>query len=251
MLGRIKELAKPLLRRVGYEVVAYTPGRSHELRKMKLIRDRGIALVIDAGANVGQYAERLRGLGYDGRIVSIEPLPAVFEILRRKAAARPGWEALNFAVCDRDGEVEINVAEISEVSSLLPATGAAVTGDWSATRRQKVPSHRLDSLFPDLAAGGDPVYLKMDVQGAERVALDGAERMLGAVVAIELELSTIPLYVGETLLPEMVHHLGRKGFGVFSIDTVLVDNNTGRVLQAEVLFVRDQPTSDQSSPPAR
>jgi FkbM family methyltransferase len=239
MFGRMKELAKPLLRRIGYEVVAYTPQRSHELRKIKLIRDRGIDLVIDAGANVGQYAERLRGLGYDGRIVSIEPLPAAFAVLHRKAAARPDWEALNFAVSDRDGTAEIHAAEVSEVSSLLPATGAAMTGNWTATRSQTVQVRRLDSLFPDLPAGGKPVYLKMDIQGSERAALDGAERLLGETAAVEMELSTIPLYAGETLLPDMVYHMSLKGFGVYSIDPALVDYINGRVIQVEVLFVRD------------
>jgi FkbM family methyltransferase len=184
----------------------------------------------------------MRGLGYAGRIVSIEPLPAVFEVLRAKAAGRPDWEAMNFALGDRDGEAQMNASAVTEVSSLLPATGAATTGMWTATTPQAVQVRRLDTLLPDVARGGERVYLKMDIQGYERYALDGAEKTLGATAAVELELSTIPLYAGECLLPDMVHHLAGKGFGVFSIDPVVVDHTTGRVLQFEVLFARDRPT---------
>ena len=46
-------------------------------RRMKLISLKEIDLIIDVGANIGQYATLIREYGYKGRISSFEPLLAV------------------------------------------------------------------------------------------------------------------------------------------------------------------------------
>lgn len=56
-------------------------------------------------------------------------------------------------------------------------------------------------------------FLKVDVQGAERQVLEGAERLLStSLVGMQLELFNIPLYEGATLLGEMVDWLDTLGF---------------------------------------
>jgi FkbM family methyltransferase len=237
----MREFARRLLRRTGFEVCGYNYLRIHELRKGRLLRDKGVSLVFDVGANVGQFGKRLRALGYGGRIVSFEPIREVYSVLQTCAAADARWETVNVALGERDGEAEFNVAEISEVSSFLTATGASTTQGWTRTTRQTVKLRRLDSLSPEYIKPGDRIYLKLDTQGYEREVLLGAGATLARVVALELEVSTIPLYKDEWLMPEMMYALGQRGFGVFSIDTVTVDHVTGRVIQYEVLFTNDSP----------
>ncbi|MFZ0506744.1 MAG: hypothetical protein WAM29_01280 [Methylocella sp.] len=54
------------------------------------MRDRKITLVLDIGANKGQYGKSLRDtIGYKGRIVSFEPLREAFAILQQTAASDP------------------------------------------------------------------------------------------------------------------------------------------------------------------
>ena len=78
----------------------------------------GINVVLDVGANVGQYGTGLRNVGYTGRIVSFEPLSTEFKQLSAKATADGAWQSLNFALGDVDGSSEINVSsEYTQVSS--------------------------------------------------------------------------------------------------------------------------------------
>ena len=79
--------------RLGVDVVGTTHWNHSALRRLKLIRDHGIDLVFDVGANAGQYAKELRDLGYAGRIVSFEPLSAAFEKLRAAAGRDPATPA--------------------------------------------------------------------------------------------------------------------------------------------------------------
>jgi hypothetical protein len=55
-----------------------------------LFRLLAIDCVLDVGANQGQYRDFLRNdVGFEGAIVSFEPIPQHVETLRRRAASDP------------------------------------------------------------------------------------------------------------------------------------------------------------------
>lgn len=66
-------------------------GRSLNATRRDLIRERRIEVVLDVGVNIGQYALKLRDDGYDGVIVSFEPLSDAYADLAAAAASDPGW----------------------------------------------------------------------------------------------------------------------------------------------------------------
>jgi FkbM family methyltransferase len=244
---RMKRLINRVLRRtVRYELVAYNLQRQHELRKLALLRTLGVTLVIDAGANSGQYASALRAGGYAGRIVSVEPHPRAFADLTRQMAGDPSWSGVNVALGASGGEADLFTPPITEVSSLLPATGSAITGEWKSTQSVRVRVQTLDELVPQVAGEGDVIYCKMDVQGSEAAVLDGSAHVLPRFAGLELEMSTVPLYRGETLFPAMLGRLDAAGYDLFSLDSVLVDYRTGRLLQVEGVFTR-RDVADQAS----
>jgi len=80
--------------------------------------------------------------------------------------------------------------------------------------------------------------LKIDTQGYERRVLDGAERSLESVVLLQLEMSLVPLYEGETLFHEMCPLLHQKGFRMVSIEPGMKDEKTGHLFQVDGIFQR-------------
>src|SRR3954447_8852354 len=56
-----------------------------------LLRELRVNVVLDVGATVGQYADKLRRTGYAGRIVSFEPVAELCAELRERAAADDRW----------------------------------------------------------------------------------------------------------------------------------------------------------------
>jgi FkbM family methyltransferase len=245
----MKRMINRLLRRVfGYELVAYNLQRQHDLRKRALFEALGVTLVLDLGANAGQYAAGLRAAGYAGRIVSVEPHPTAFAALTRRMGGDASWSGMQVALGAGRGEAELFTPPISEVSSLLPATGAGITGGWKSTRSVRVQVQTLDDLLPEVAGDGDVIYCKMDVQGSEAAVLDGGAGVLGRIAGFELEMSTVPLYAGEALFPTLLARLDRAGYDLFSMDTVLVDYRTGRLLQVEGVFSRRGPAERAAAP---
>ena len=57
------------------------------------IKRHGVDLVIDVGANEGQYGESLRRRGYRGEIRSFEPASETFRVLSASAAGVLGAAA--------------------------------------------------------------------------------------------------------------------------------------------------------------
>jgi FkbM family methyltransferase len=86
----------------------------------QILTQLGISAVFDVGAHVGEYATRLRNIGYRRRIVSFEPQSAAFLALAEKASRDPQWEAVRLALGDRVGEQELNISANSVSSSFLP-----------------------------------------------------------------------------------------------------------------------------------
>ena len=72
MIGRLKIMLHDMLRRVDLEVHRHS--NSDRFLRRKLLDQHRISVVLDVGANQGQYGEELRATGYRGRIVSFEPL---------------------------------------------------------------------------------------------------------------------------------------------------------------------------------
>jgi FkbM family methyltransferase len=246
----LRDRLRRLARRAGYEVRQHTPLRSFAAARDDLIRRRGVDVVLDVGANAGQYGELLRAGGYRGRLVSLEPVAEAYAELERRSRADPAWHAVRVAASDRDGELTINVTGDSRSSSALARNErfAGMPG-WEPKEAQVVPARTLDGLVPELLRVGERAYLKLDVQGYERQVLAGAPSALDRFEAIELELSVTPLYEGQPTLTDMIPLLERSGFRPVSLEPILLDED-GLLMELDGLFARPRPTSERGRPAA-
>jgi FkbM family methyltransferase len=198
----------------------------------------GVDAVVDVGANEGQYAASLRAHGWAGPIVSVEPVPEVHARLAARAAADPAWTVLPpFAAGASDGEAVLEVSAESDMSSLLPQGPLLrrVSPTSAITRRITVPLRRLDSL--DLP-GARP-FLKLDLQGGESAALDGAERLLPQLAGLQLELALVPLYEGEPGWRGVVDRLEARGLALHLLIPGYYERKLGRQVQVDGVFFRE------------
>jgi len=130
-------------------------------------------VVLDCGANVGVFTARALRSGAS-KVIAIEPAPDNVECLRR-----------NFSDAIARGSVVIQAVAVWKSSG---TTDLIIDGDTSArdsiaghfehsVSRISVPVTTIDEMATTLAL--DHVDLiKMDIEGAERQALEGAHRTL-------------------------------------------------------------------------
>lgn len=119
-------------------------------RLARVIAHLGITVVLDVGANLGQYARRLRRAGYAGRIVSFEPLSSAHSALMEASAHDRLWDlASRMALGDSDTPLAINVSAESDMSSPLDFTAemAQLLDSSAYVGRETVSQARLDAVF--------------------------------------------------------------------------------------------------------
>jgi FkbM family methyltransferase len=204
------------------------------------MRRHGIDLVVDVGANVGQYGLELRALGYHGRLVSIEPLPDAFRQLESTAERDRAWQTINCAVGREAGTATLHIAQNSVSSSML----AMLPGHVAAAPESRfvgsvsVAVRTVDSILNEVVGAASRPFIKIDTQGFELEALEGSTATLNDVEGLQIEMSLEPLYEGAPTMPEVAAWIEAHGFVLADIEPEFNDPQTGRLLQVNGLFFR-------------
>jgi len=198
-------------------------------------------MVIDVGANRGQFGLDIRRGGYAGRIVSIEPLAASYGHLSRLTNADERWTALRSAVGPRRGPAMMHVAANSEASSsLLPMLElhARAAPEARYVADEPVQVARLDELVQPMLMEAQRVFTKVDVQGYELLALEGGSTTLSRSLLVQLEMSFFPLYDTAPTYRDVLEFMERRGYRLVGLEPGIA-SRTGLLLQADGLFAPD------------
>lgn len=240
------DVAEKLIRRcanyVGIDIHRHRPATSRVAQLYRSIRKHRVNLVLDVGANTGQFALSLRHAGYQGRLVSFEPLLAAHAQLVKTCKNENLWNAYpRIAVGDHEGEIELNVSANSFSSSALDmldrhesaAPGSKYVGS------ERVRLSRLDVLARDYLEPNTVPFVKIDTQGYEDRVLDGMAGILDIVRGVQIELSFVPLYEGQYLFDDLVERLRMQGFAIWAVWPGICAPDSGRMLQVDVVFFRE------------
>lgn len=225
-----RDLANPL----GVELAA------HSALLRAVLQRAGVNVVLDVGAHRGGYRDLLRASGYDGEIVSFEPVSASYAALDTRAATDPAWTVHRLALGREPGRATINVARESNFTSFLEPNAFSIDrfGGSAVDRQEEVPVARLDEVFGDLVGVREPrVLLKTDTQGWDLEVIEGAAGVLEHVVALQAELSVRPIYEDSTSWLDVLTRLGELGFRPAQLTSVGRDDALG-LLELDCLLVR-------------
>ena len=239
MLPRANGFLRRALRATGFDIKRFGPFENPHVLRHGVMSKAGIELVIDGGANVGQYAGRLREYGYRGQILSIEPGGEAFRSLQAASSKDASWKTVCTALGAEDGEAVLRVMHDSVSSSLMAPRPKmqAICGPKSASE-ERVPVRTLRGILEEAGAKEMNTLLKLDVQGSEQDALIGAGERLGDCNFLELELAFEPLFEGQTPALELLHWLEDKGFRSVAWTPNTLDPNTGFGIEFDVILAR-------------
>lgn len=230
----MKSKLKKAIRRVGYDL------RRCEPDLMDFLRSRQIDTVLDVGANIGQFGCKLRAAGYTGRIISFEPIEAVFQTLKSVADRDGNWTVHHTALGHTRGLQKIKISESSVFSSLLEQTSAAQRYDLAARvlREETIDVDLLDNLSAEFRSSR--VFLKIDTQGFEREVLSGATESLGGILGIQAELPIMHLYKGVWSFSEALDYFSERGFILSQVCPANYDKeDEASLLELDCIFRRN------------
>jgi len=238
----LKDLVRQIFRKLGLVVHRYVPPvPPPPLQIISSLRKFKIDLILDVGANTGQFASEIRQGGYAGRIVSFEPLTQAHAELQQSSEGDPLWDVYpRCALGDHDGEVEINIAGNSESSSILPMleTHRSAAPESAYQGKEIVPIKTLDAVAGQYLKDARAAFLKIDTQGFEWQVLDGAREVLPRIQGVLVELSLVPLYGGQHLWRDVIDRLEAEGFTLWTFQPTFSNQSTGQTLQIDGVFYR-------------
>ena len=190
-------------------------------------------VVWDIGGNIGLFTfSAASRAGADGRVISVEADSWNVNLLRRSARLQRSTSAkvdvIPAAVSDRLGFSTFNIANRNRSTNALEGFGSTQTGGFRES--QTVPTVSLNSLteyFPS------PQILKIDIEGAEALALTAADEVLRSRPLVICEVDARNATAVRDLLLSY-------GYGLFDADVSPPRTPAGEVLPYNVLAIPDQ-----------
>lgn len=218
---------------------------------MRLIQPGRLTSVVDVGANPidGDPPYKAMLQRRSCRLLGFDPHP---EALRRLNAAKSGLETyLPYAIGDGEDH-SLKICQGIGFASLLQPDEKALTHfpRFSELGRVvgeiKLATRRLD----DIAEIAQIDFLKIDVQGSELAVFKGGRRHLARAVAVQTEVSFVPLYKNQPVFGDVDLELRSLGFipHMFAaINKKMIAPMLGpdpaaalnQIIEADVVYVRD------------
>ena len=116
-------------------------------------------IVIDAGANVGDYTVKAGNIVKKGKVIAIEPNPNNVEIIKKNIILNKLYnvEVLPFAIS--------NVSGVAKLSG--DSVGASIMQD--VENSLQVQTITIEDILKKYCTTGKKVVMKMDIEGAEEL----------------------------------------------------------------------------------
>ena len=174
------------------------------------------SIVVDVGANRGQFAKEVLECVPVSAIYAFEPVPEAFHDLQKEAANRTAIKPIQMAVDKSTGKTHINVT-MSDVGSSLLEPLPMQSSQWlTPCSKLMVKTTRLDDFLRTLLLTDDqPVsLLKSDAQGYDLSVLTSAGEFLRPeyIRAVLVELNFAHFYSGQEKYHEVLALLDSKGY---------------------------------------
>ncbi len=220
----------------------------------KILRSLDINLVLDVGANIGQFAKQLRQLGYTGEIISFEPIAHCVSYLESISAEDAKWKIYPFGLGNEAGEATLKVPDSNDFASLHDFNSYSAERfprNISNIREEIVTINTLASwLCANPTLSGSNILLKIDTQGHDMQVLMGAGSKLHDFAAVSTELSFIPIYEQTPGYLTVLEFLETAGYAISGIYPVSRERGSLCLIEGDCIAVnrrRFRESSDRTS----
>ena len=197
--------------------------------------------IIDVGANKGQFVNKLLKNGFNGNVLSFEPLSDEHNYLKKISKNKNKWDIEErCALGKRNSKEKIYVSGNSESSSLLKILPkhTDIRPDSKTVDTQEIYVKKLNNFKNKIYKLEKNILLKIDCQGSEMDVLIGANKIIKSFSCIFLEVSLVNLYQKQKLWLEIINYLKKINFEVWSVDQLLKNNKTGQTYQLDIFFYK-------------
>ena len=238
---KIRKLLKKGFKNFGYDLVRLKGGLGYgtlENELLKFINELKVDLILDIGANKGQFGAMIYDYGYSNSILSFEPLSSMYTLLNNRANAIKQWHIYEqCCIGDKETTTTINVSNMIGNSSVMPIKSTKYNVQQSHyVASEEVRQITLETLNQNpLIKASKNIFIKMDVQGFEHIILNKLKDIDYNVTGLYIELSLVKLYEGQEDYLYICNQLKSLGYDLVYIVPESIRN--GRMIQFNGVFL--------------
>jgi FkbM family methyltransferase len=208
-----------------------------------LMENLGVDYVLDIGANIGQFALELRRSGFEGKILSVEPLSDPFRILQNNFGSDDFWTGRSLLIGEQCKSARIEKWGDSSTASVLQVADETLKNhQYLNSRGFEISEMKTLECFinseQELSTSSN-IFLKLDVQGYEEHILATLPAVAHRISIIQLETSLSKIYEGGSHLSSTAALLDMLNYTVVSVMTERFQKKTLRALDTDLIAVRN------------
>lgn len=199
-----------------------------------------IQLVLDVGANEGQFIKTSLTLLPGVPVYAFEPNPDAMQILKNCDWNGEAVTLFPIALGSQQETLILNVSKFSPATSLLQ-NSTQLTSEFPETSTEKtinVDVERLDNVIQTLGTSVDNLLLKIDVQGFELEVLKGAVGAFKQILVIVCEVNLALLYEQQCTLDSILAFLQNHDYQLVDISNPVRSRTTEEALYVDLAFIR-------------
>jgi FkbM family methyltransferase len=235
----LKKIINTPLNAIGFELVrkASGAGMATWIERLKLAKKLGFSprVIVDGGAYTGGWSQDVSRLFTGAQIITVEPNPHVQDDIRRNISnIQPKPIVLNVALGGSKEKASLNIWRDETTD-----TGASLLThvQGSANKAIEVDVDTLDNIAQQ--TGLMPDFVKLDLQGAELPALEGASRVLEHAELMMIEFGCLEAYEGRTTPRDLIDLMYENNYCLYDIVDCHYRPYDGALTGGDFLFVKN------------
>jgi FkbM family methyltransferase len=195
-----------------------------------------LGVVVDVGANIGDWSAAVLLLTEPRRVIMLEPDTRLTDALRDRFSGVDAVEVHCVAAGPETATASLALTEVTLSSSLLerrPEMEERYGRGYLPIGTMEVPVVPLDEVTAEVEAIS---LLKIDVQGSELAVLGGAEQTLRKTNFVIIEANLYSHYVGDATFADIHEAMGQRQFELANLSPPCLVG--GRAMWFDALYRR-------------
>jgi len=242
ILLKLSKIIKYFFSRLGFKIIS-SDVKDFAFTLSKILKIYNINLILDVGANVGQFCQKIIELNYKNKIILVEPVKETFLKLKEDFKGKTNLEFLNVGIGTQTSQQKIYKSlrnnNKADMNSLLKInnTGEKLVKNANITSEEIVEIVHVNEFLKNYNLNNS--MLKIDTEGFDFQILKNIKiEYLKKINIIMIEVGAFKIFDSqEGDLNEITEFCKKNNFQLYNIDPFFINPATGQLCIMDILFV--------------